>query len=208
MTALVRTALRMRSDRIVLGECRGPEVRDVLTALNTGHEGGWATLHANSPADVPARLTALGALAGLDEIAVAAQAVSALDAVVHLRRTSEALDEGPSRADALRPPARPDGASQPDALLRGSLDSLRDQRDAGLSPGTAGSSGPPRTRRCIAGVGLLRRDGEGRLVCEDALLVSRDGIVSAGPAADGLAERIGAAPVAAVLGGGAPWTPT
>ena len=85
MTALVRTALRMRPDRIVLGECRGPEVRDVLTALNTGHEGGWATLHANSPADVPARLTALGALAGLDEIAVAAQAVSALDAVVLLR---------------------------------------------------------------------------------------------------------------------------
>ena len=70
MTSLVRTALRMRPDRIVLGECRGPEVRDVLTALNTGHEGGWATLHANSPADVPARLTALGAL----------------DAVVHLRR--------------------------------------------------------------------------------------------------------------------------
>ena len=88
MTSLVRTALRMRPDRIVLGECRGPEVRDVLTALNTGHEGGWATLHANSPADVPARLTALGALAGLDEAAVAAQAASALDAVVHLRRQS------------------------------------------------------------------------------------------------------------------------
>lgn len=86
MTALVRTALRMRPDRIVLGECRGPEVRDVLTALNTGHEGGWATLHANSPADVPARLTALGALAGMDERAVAAQAASALDAVVHLVR--------------------------------------------------------------------------------------------------------------------------
>ncbi|WP_159624528.1 TadA family conjugal transfer-associated ATPase [Actinomyces sp. zg296] len=89
MTALVRTALRMRPDRIVLGECRGPEVRDVLTALNTGHEGGWATLHANSPADVPARLTALGALAGLDEIAVAAQAGSALDAVIHLRREAD-----------------------------------------------------------------------------------------------------------------------
>ena len=86
MPARVRTALRMRPDRIVLGECRGPEVRDVLTALNTGHEGGWATLHANSPADVPARLTALGVLAGLDEAAVAAQAASALDAVVHLRR--------------------------------------------------------------------------------------------------------------------------
>lgn len=97
MTALVRTALRMRPDRIVLGECRGPEVRDVLTALNTGHEGGWATLHANSPGDVPARLTALGALAGLSEQAVAAQAASALDAVVHLRRTA-APGSGPARA--------------------------------------------------------------------------------------------------------------
>ncbi|MFH5824963.1 TadA family conjugal transfer-associated ATPase [Georgenia sp. AZ-5] len=84
--ALVRAALRMRPDRLVLGECRGAEVRDVLGALNTGHEGGWATVHANAPADVPARLVALGALAGLGDAAVAAQAVSALDAVVHLRR--------------------------------------------------------------------------------------------------------------------------
>lgn len=86
MSALVRNAMRMRPDRIVLGECRGPEVREVLSALNTGHEGGWATLHANSPTDVPARLTALGALAGMSEHVVAAQAASALDAVVHLRR--------------------------------------------------------------------------------------------------------------------------
>ena len=86
MTSLVRTALRMRPDRIVLGECRGPEVREVLTALNTGHEGGWATLHANAPVDVPARLTALGALAGMDEATVAAQAASALDVVIHLQR--------------------------------------------------------------------------------------------------------------------------
>ncbi|WP_234042791.1 TadA family conjugal transfer-associated ATPase [Actinomyces weissii] len=86
MSALVRNAMRMRPDRIVLGECRGPEVREVLSALNTGHEGGWATLHANSPVDVPARLTALGALAGMSEHMVTAQAASALDAVVHLRR--------------------------------------------------------------------------------------------------------------------------
>ncbi|XCB31021.1 ATPase, T2SS/T4P/T4SS family [Arcanobacterium hippocoleae] len=86
MSELVRAAMRMRPDRIVLGECRGSEVRDVLSALNTGHEGGWATIHANSAADVPARLIALGALAGMHEEAVAAQAVSALDAVVHIRR--------------------------------------------------------------------------------------------------------------------------
>ncbi len=85
---LVRAAVRMRPDRLVLGECRGPEVRDVLGALNTGHDGGWATVHANAAVDVPARLTALGALAGMDADAIAAQAVSALDAVVHLRRTS------------------------------------------------------------------------------------------------------------------------
>jgi pilus assembly protein CpaF len=86
LPALVRHALRMRPDRIVLGECRGAEVREVLTALNTGHEGGWATVHANAAADVPARLEALAALAGMGPETVAAQAASALDAVVHLRR--------------------------------------------------------------------------------------------------------------------------
>ena len=83
---LVRQALRMRPARIVVGECRGAEVRDLLAALNTGHEGGCGTVHANTAADVPARLEALGALAGLDRAAVAAQAASALDAVLHLRR--------------------------------------------------------------------------------------------------------------------------
>lgn len=86
LSDLVRAALRMRPDRIVLGEARGREVRDVLAALNTGHAGSWFTLHANSSADVPARLAALGALAGLDEHAVAVQAAAALDAVVFLRR--------------------------------------------------------------------------------------------------------------------------
>lgn len=87
LAALVRHALRMRPDRVVLGECRGADVREVLTALNTGHDGGCATLHANAVTDVPARLEALGALAGMTPRAVAAQAASALDAVVHLRRT-------------------------------------------------------------------------------------------------------------------------
>lgn len=85
---LVRHALRMRPDRIVLGECRGAEVREVLTALNTGHDGGCATVHANAAADVPARLEALAALAGMSRDAVAAQASSAFDAVLHLRRVS------------------------------------------------------------------------------------------------------------------------
>ncbi len=89
MAELVRAAMRMRPDRLVLGECRGAEVREVLGALNTGHDGGWATVHANAPADVPARLIALGSLAGLGEHAVAVQATSALDAVLHVSRTDE-----------------------------------------------------------------------------------------------------------------------
>lgn len=86
MSDLVRAAMRMRPDRLVLGECRGREVRDVLGALNTGHEGGWATIHANNAHDVPARLVALGALAGMSEATVAAQASAALDAVIHIGR--------------------------------------------------------------------------------------------------------------------------
>ena len=86
LSRLVREALRMRPDRLVLGECRGAEVRDLFSALNTGHDGGAGTLHANSLADVPARLEALGALAGLGVEAVARQAVSAIDAVLFVER--------------------------------------------------------------------------------------------------------------------------
>lgn len=83
---LVRGALRMRPDRIVLGECRGAEVRELLLAMNTGHDGGLATVHANAVAHVPARLEALAALARMPRDAVAAQAAAALDVVLHLRR--------------------------------------------------------------------------------------------------------------------------
>jgi len=83
---LVREALRMRPDRLVLGECRGAEVRELLAALNTGHDGGAGTLHANSLRDVPARLEALGALAGLGPTAMARQAVSAISIILHLER--------------------------------------------------------------------------------------------------------------------------
>jgi secretion/DNA translocation related ATPase len=84
---LVRQALRMRPDRVVVGEVRGAEVVDLLAALNTGHEGGAGTLHANRPAEVPARLEALGVAAGMDRAAVHSQAAAGLSAVVHLRRT-------------------------------------------------------------------------------------------------------------------------
>jgi pilus assembly protein CpaF len=84
---LVRQALRMRPDRLVVGEVRGAEVVDLLAALNTGHDGGCGTLHANRPAEVPARLEALGVAAGLGRAAVHSQAAAALALVVHLRRT-------------------------------------------------------------------------------------------------------------------------
>lgn len=83
---LLREALRMRPDRLVVGECRGAEVRELLAALNTGHDGGAGTLHANSLADVPARIEALGALAGMTPDAVARQTVSAIGLILHLER--------------------------------------------------------------------------------------------------------------------------
>ena len=76
----------MRPDRLVVGEVRGAEVVDLLAAMNTGHEGGCGTLHANSAADVPARVEALALAAGLAAAAVHSQLASAVDAVVHLAR--------------------------------------------------------------------------------------------------------------------------
>lgn len=83
---LVRQALRMRPDRLVVGEVRGAEVVDLLAALNTGHEGGCGTIHANSAVDVPARLEALALAAGLPREALHAQVAAGLDAVVHVAR--------------------------------------------------------------------------------------------------------------------------
>jgi pilus assembly protein CpaF len=86
MGQLVRETLRMRPDRLIVGECRGAELRDFLTAMNTGHAGAGGTVHANSPQAVPARLIAMGALAGLTPETVAVQAAAALDAVIHVER--------------------------------------------------------------------------------------------------------------------------
>lgn len=88
---LVRQALRMRPDRLVVGEVRGAEVTELLAALNTGHEGGCGTVHANAASDVPARLEALGTAAGLDRAALHSQLAAALSVVIHLVRDREGL---------------------------------------------------------------------------------------------------------------------
>jgi len=86
LSRLLREALRMRPDRLVLGECRGEEIRDLLMALNTGHDGGAGTLHASSLVDVAPRLEALGALAGMDAETCARQSAGAIGAVIHVDR--------------------------------------------------------------------------------------------------------------------------
>ncbi|MDG4763386.1 TadA family conjugal transfer-associated ATPase [Solwaraspora sp. WMMD406] len=122
--ALVRQALRMRPDRLVVGECRGAEVVDLLAALNTGHEGGAGTLHANAATDVPARLEALGLLGGLPRAALHAQVAAALQVLIHLRRTAVGrivdavcllLPSGPDRLVTVVPAWRRDAGPQPAA---------------------------------------------------------------------------------------------
>ncbi|MEU8209000.1 TadA family conjugal transfer-associated ATPase [Micromonospora sp. NPDC049044] len=109
---LVRQALRMRPDRLVVGECRGGEVVDLLAALNTGHDGGAGTLHANSPSDVPARLEALGMLGGLPRAALHAQVAAALQVLFQVRRGDRGrvlesvcllLPDGPERLVTVVP---------------------------------------------------------------------------------------------------------
>ncbi len=98
LTDLVRQALRMRPDRLVVGEVRGAELADLLLAMNTGHEGGCGTVHANSAAAVPARLEALAALGGLSRDAVHAQVAAAVEVLIHVRR----LPDGRRWVDELR----------------------------------------------------------------------------------------------------------
>lgn len=100
LRTLVRQALRMRPDRLVVGEVRGGEVVELLAALNTGHEGGCGTLHANSALDVPARVEALALAAGLGRDAAHSQLASAVDVVLHLAR-------GPDGVRHLRQVALP-----------------------------------------------------------------------------------------------------
>jgi pilus assembly protein CpaF len=101
---LLRNALRMRPDRIVIGEVRGPEALDLLTALNTGHDGALSTVHANSPADAIGRLETLALMAGvgLPHAAVAEQVRRGIDLVVHLERRVDGARRVSEIAEVVR----------------------------------------------------------------------------------------------------------
>ncbi|MCB0906514.1 MAG: TadA family conjugal transfer-associated ATPase [Nocardioidaceae bacterium] len=124
--SLVRQALRMRPDRLVVGEVRGGEVVDLLGALNTGHEGGCGTLHANASTDVPARVEALALAAGLGREAAHSQLAAAIDVVLHLARRSDGSRH-------LRSVAVPQ--VEPDGLVRMTV-------AVDLPPGGAPRKGP------------------------------------------------------------------
>ena len=101
---LVVNALRMRPDRIVVGEVRGPEALDMLQALNTGHDGSLTTVHANSPADALRRIETLALMAGvgLPHAAIRDQVAGALDVVVHQARLADGARVAESVSEVLR----------------------------------------------------------------------------------------------------------
>jgi pilus assembly protein CpaF len=101
---LVRNALRMRPDRIVIGEVRGAEALDLLTALNTGHDGALSTVHANSPSDALARIETLALMAGvgLPHGAIAEQVQRGVDLVVHLERAPDGARRVSEVAEVVR----------------------------------------------------------------------------------------------------------
>lgn len=144
MADLVRNALRMRPDRLIIGECRGAEVRDMLTALNTGHEGGCATIHANTASAVPARLEALGALAGMSPEAVRSQSVTAIDVILHITRGRDGhrnLAEIAARTSAERTvPTEPQTSGEVAVEAGGTSADLATvwSADRGEGPGWAG----------------------------------------------------------------------
>jgi pilus assembly protein CpaF len=125
LRALVRNALRMRPDRIVVGEVRGGEALDMLQAMNTGHDGSLTTVHASSPADAVRRIETMALMAGLDlpHAAVREQVASAVDVIVHLVRDGD----GSRRVRFVDARGRDGQLHMLDARL---LDELRERRCA------------------------------------------------------------------------------
>ena len=97
--ALVRNSLRMRPDRIIVGEVRGAEALDMLQAMNTGHDGSLSTIHSNSPRDALARVETMVLMAGYDlpVRAIREQVSSALECIIHLER----LEDGSRRVTSI-----------------------------------------------------------------------------------------------------------
>jgi pilus assembly protein CpaF len=106
---LLRNALRMRPDRILIGEVRGPEALDLLTALNTGHDGALSTVHANSPQDALRRLETLALMAGvgLPHEAIREQVRRGIQLVVHLARARGGERHVVEVAEVLAPASGP-----------------------------------------------------------------------------------------------------
>ncbi len=137
---LVRNALRMRPDRIVVGEVRGPEALDMLQALNTGHDGSLTTVHANSPEDALRRVETLALMAGvgLPHQAVREQVGSALDLIVHQAR----LPDGTRAVESVTEVVRAAGGAGVRELYR-----------IGSEPRAPGAG------RLAERIGRLRREG-------------------------------------------------
>jgi pilus assembly protein CpaF len=137
---LVRNALRMRPDRIVVGEVRGSECLDMLQALNTGHDGSLTTVHANSPADALRRVETLALMAGvgLPHAAVREQAASAIDLVLHQVR----LADGTRAVDSVVEVASANGSGEVKELYR-----------------RGGALKQPADGRLAERIALLRREG-------------------------------------------------
>ncbi|HLM10024.1 MAG TPA: CpaF family protein [Thermoleophilaceae bacterium] len=147
---LVRNALRMRPDRIVVGEVRGPEALDMLQALNTGHDGSLTTVHANSPADALRRVETLALMAGvgLPHAAVREQVASAIDVVVHQARLPEGTRVVESVTEVVRVAG---GAGARELYTRGAelrppgagalADRLESFRGAGMTGARSGPDG-------------------------------------------------------------------
>ena len=150
-TDLVRNALRMRPERIIIGECRGAETLDMLQAMNTGHEGSLTTIHANTPRDAIARLETMIMMAGfeLPLKAMRTQIASAVDLIVQASR----LQGGARKITYITEVVR-HGTGHGGHARRVSLRPGRDRRE---TPGLAASSWPPGVRPAFMSRGWKRR---------------------------------------------------
>ena len=161
---LVRNALRMRPDRIIVGEVRGAEALDMLQAMNTGHDGSMCTVHANSTRDALARIETMVLMAGFDlpVKAIRQQVASALDLIVHLDR----MPDGARRIMAITEVLRMEGdivtlqdlfvydvhAGGATVPSKGSLRAVRPAARASCTSSSCATSSPPPS---VAGLGAL-----------------------------------------------------